>query len=131
MTRQMDKMNKNFDGFKGTISDTVAEALDPISKRIDKGNRRMDKMEMLHKREWELIKERLDRMEGKQNNVKQSGSGDTYAEKTALPAKPEKAEKSADSSWFWEARECLRLYPITGNTTELMLAGLDDLFSTN
>ena len=60
MTKDMALMNNNIASINETIRTNVAEAIAPVTARLDANCRRMDRMEISQRNEIEEIKQRLD-----------------------------------------------------------------------
>ena len=54
-------------------------------------------------------------------------AGSSYASAAAKPSSAIGSDPDKrDTSWYWDARRCLRFFPIAGNTKEELVKGLDD-----
>ena len=83
MTKQMAIMNANLARMQKNIRDTVSEAIEPISARIDANTKRMDRIENRQRNEIEEIKYQLGHM-GKCSSKGQERGG-SYAAAAATP----------------------------------------------
>ena len=146
MSKQMEKMTKTMSGISGRISAGVAEAVAPISARIDANSIRMDKME---KRQREMnagmeekITKAINARMGTKEDMQKSGSEEnaqkkdhsSYAGVTSAGTTGKTSNKiqivdKADASWYWEPRRCLRFFPIPGKNDAQIRNSLDDFFA--
>ena len=58
----MDRMNDNMANMKETIRETVSEAIEPLSVRLDTNTRRMDKIEANQRKEIQAINFKIDEL---------------------------------------------------------------------
>ena len=142
MNKKLTKMNKNIMAIQNGIQDSVANAIAPLTARIDAQGSRLEKVERRQKKFDENIKDSVNVhvQEMIKEHLKTNPSPlDTYASaaasspvysKSKMPRKEKISaaeEKSSDNDeWFWAARKKLRFFPIPGQTNEDLLTGLDD-----
>ena len=126
----MNKMNEMFENFNDAIKENVEKAIGPLTKRLDKNSRRMDRLEEAQRRNMEEVRYKLDKLSGTRDEIEpvtDEQKAPSYAGAAALPAAACKVAVPAKSdNWYWDARRCIRFNPIQGDTQEQMLAGLDD-----
>ena len=142
MSRNIAKMNKNFDSIKQNVRSTVNEAVEPITVRLDNYDKRMDRLENKQVSDIEDIKHGLDerineavnKILNKQNAKTKKNAEPTYAAAAAgQPSasadwQPERNHRlpPANTDWYWSARKCLRFFPVEGNSPDELIRGLDE-----
>ena len=143
---ELAKINANMTKMENTIKSTVAEAVAPLSIKLDCTTKRIDEMESRHASEMEKasakISEQIQRaIEAKISQLSSAANGRektgniSYANAAATAPTPGPGSQacgqstSASQDWFWNARRCLRFFPIIGKTENQMRTSLDKFFS--
>ena len=138
MAKQMEEMNNNMAGIQGKITAGVALAVAPLTARMDASSLRMDRLERKQDEMKESIgshveravSERIGSTEERTGPVPGSprGRAGSYAVAAAKP-RSFHADKASimrsDSSWYWDARKCLRFFPVVGDNEAQIRASLD------
>ena len=131
MTKEMAKMNANLAVMQESVRATVAEAIAPVSTRIDANTRRMNKMEKKQRENMVELNLKMDRIAKttsksgtKDPHALTDGSVATYAFAASAPAQPATAGNDANN-WYWDARRCLRLFPVDGADNTQIMQNLD------
>ena len=140
LSKDLAKINKSIAGIQNSIRTTVNDAIEPLSKRMDRlETKQVADMEDLRASVNDKIKETIGRAQGKEGRdgkIKFSrADGTTYAAAAATQCTAEENGtyqrlKTPSNSWFWDARRCLRFFPIEGKTQEELLRSLDEFVLT-
>ena len=132
LARQMAKINKKMDGMKNTIKSTVAEAVAPLTAKIDANAARMDRFEARQATDLEKIQSSVMQQVNDAMDRRLENGGQGYAD-GKVPGEPMYASAASatragssssmmpsptqmpqNTDWFWNARRCLRIFPIDG-----------------
>ena len=109
MTMQMAQMNANIVGMQDGVRATVAEAIAPITARMDESARRMDKLENRQRSDMAAVQLKIEQLSKQKENVNATNVA-TYAVAAKKPAQVTKNTLSAcngDNDWYWDTRKKL------------------------
>ena len=151
LAKQMAQVNRNMANMQQEWGNTVANAVAPLTIKVDASLARMDSMEARHSADLAKLKEskheQVSRaVEEKIKELTKTPDQDRASYAGAAAARPGPAatkkgpsanestngNKNNDgcSDWLWNARRCLRLFPITGKDDDELKCQLED-FLTN
>ena len=133
LAKDVAKLNKNIAGMQDSLSATIAEAVYPITKRMDRMEKKqISDMVDLRSEMDSKIKDAVEK-ERSNNAKKKNVNPNSYAGKAASsPSDPAGTPTSSasgnrqDTTWYWDARKRLRFFPVPGNNDEQLLRGLDE-----
>ena len=144
MAKQMQEMNRNMEGIQDRISASVSRAVEPLTARMDASSLRMDRLERKQDELKVSMDQKIDMLAKGRQQHKGGPPGDhtnaevlkavaSYASAAATKAGArahlQPGPSTADSSWYWDARKCLRFFPIKRKTEADIRASLDTFVS--
>ena len=149
MSRDIAKLTKNVTGIEDKIVNTVAASIAPLTKKIDATEKKVNRMEKKQTAELAAIRETVGdqvrlAVEEKIEEIGKKVSGcvvvggeedeeeneNTYAKKTADGRRGKESGKksgqgNAEDQAYWNARRCLRVYPVPGKDEQEQIRELD------
>ena len=125
----MAQMNSNIEGIRDGVRSTVAEAIAPLTARVDESTKRMDRIEQAQRNDRVAVNMKIDQLlkiPGKTTTTTFSASYAGAAKTAAAPAGSQLRKQEGVSDWYWDARKKLHFFPIAGKTTKEMIQSLDE-----